>query len=89
MGAKISNDISSESTHQTHDHSPKIMRTPKKDLYQKCSKKCEISNFDFFPRFFSCLTWWSMWKCKTCKSVKYLENCWSKSKTDENVGLRG
>ena len=46
MEENISNDISSESTHQTH--SPKVIHTPRDGLYQSCSKNCEISNFDFF-----------------------------------------
>ncbi len=50
MGVKISNDISSESTHQIH--SQKIMHTPGEGLYQSCSKNCEISNFGFLPIFF-------------------------------------
>ncbi len=59
MGVKISNDISSESTHQIH--SQKIMHTPGEGLYQSCSKNCEISNFGFLAIFFCSflgrLTW--------------------------------
>ncbi len=50
MGVKISNDISSESTHLIH--AQKIMRTPGEDLCQSCSKNCEISNFGFLTIFF-------------------------------------
>ena len=49
MGVKISNDICSESTHQTPK---KIMHTPGEGLYQNCSKNCEISNFGFFANVF-------------------------------------
>ncbi len=56
MGEKISNDISSEST--PHIHYQKIMHTSRKGLYQSCSQNCEISNFGFFPIYFSfSLTW--------------------------------
>ncbi len=50
MGVKISNDISSESTHQIH--SQKIMHTPGQGLYRICSKNCEISNFGFLENCF-------------------------------------
>ncbi len=39
-GRNISNDISSESTQQIH--SQKFMNTPRKFLYQSCSKNCEF-----------------------------------------------
>ncbi len=55
MGVKISNDISSDSTHQIHF--PKIMHTPGEGLYQSCSKNCEISNFGFLAFFFVLLFW--------------------------------
>ena len=45
MGVKISNDISSESTHQIHTQ--KILHTHRESLYESCSKNCESSNFDF------------------------------------------
>ncbi len=57
MGVKISNDISSESTHQIH--SQKMMHTPGEGLYQSCPKN-EIQILDFwqiFLFFFGCLTW--------------------------------
>ncbi len=47
---KNSTDISSESTHQIH--SQKIMHTPRKGLYQSCSKTYEIWNFGFLPILF-------------------------------------
>ncbi len=47
MGEKISNDISSESTHQIH--SQKILNTPGEDLYQSYSKNCGIWHFGFLP----------------------------------------
>ena len=49
MGEKTSNDISSEIT--SHIHSKKIHAysiTPRREVYQSCSKKCEISNVGFF-----------------------------------------
>ena len=50
MGQKISNDISSESTHQIH--SQEIMYTPVEGIYQSCSKYCELEILDFCQIFF-------------------------------------
>ena len=50
MGVKVSNDISSERTHQIC--SLKIMDTPGEGLYQNSSKNREIWNFEFLAFFF-------------------------------------
>ncbi len=48
LHVKLKNDISYESTHQIR--STELMRSPKVNLYQSCSKK---RNFDFGLFFFS------------------------------------
>ncbi len=57
MGEKISNDISSESTHQIH--SPKIMHTPRQSLYEIVQRivKFKILDFCHIFFFFFSLTW--------------------------------
>ena len=51
MGVKITNDISSKSTHQIHCQ--KDMHIPTEGIYQSYSKNCEISYFGFLPIFSS------------------------------------
>ena len=45
MGETMSNDISSESTHDIY--SQKNMHNSTKGLYQSCSKNCEFQILDF------------------------------------------
>ncbi len=75
MGAKVSNDISSEITHQIHPHPPpKTMHSPWRgeggihspgvgEALPRLFKNCENSNFGFVPFFFFfsfSLTWTHM-----------------------------
>ena len=52
-GRKYFTNASSKTTLQaTTDSPPRNMHTPSEDLYQICSKKCEILNFGFFTFLF-------------------------------------
>ncbi len=49
MGVKVSNDISSESTHQIH--SPKLMPSPRKGICQIVKRIVKFGIFDIFVLF--------------------------------------